>query len=182
MKQVVDYAANQGAEWVLLTNARTWRVYHVLFNKPIEHELVVEIDFMAINPRSSDDLDKFYLWCKEGWRRSVLGEYQAQREALSRFFLGAVILSEPVLDVIRRELRRLSPDVRIDVDLIKTALAAEVIKREVMEGRSAEDARRKIARAAKKPLRATNAKEQTEETPIGERRVNESAEPANAES
>jgi len=175
VKQVVDYAANQGAEWVLLTNARTWRVYHVLFNKPIEHELVVEIDFMAINPRSTDDLEKLYLWCKEGWTRSVLGEYQAQREALSRFFLGAVILSEPVLDVIRRELRRLSPDVRIDTDLIKGALAAEVIKREVMEGPSAEDARRKIARAAKKPLRTPSAKEELQKTPIGESTTADSA-------
>jgi len=168
VKQVVDYAANQGAEWVLLTNARTWRVYHVLFNKPIEHELVVEIDFMAINPRSSDDLDKLYLWCKEGWTRSVLGEYQAQREALSRFFLGAVILSEPVLDVIRRELRRVSPDVRIDTNLIKSALAAEVIKREVMEGPSADDARRKIARSSKKPLRATNPKDDASAAPKSE--------------
>ncbi len=46
VRQAVDYAANQGSEWVLLTNARCWRVYHVVFDKPIEHELVVEIDFM----------------------------------------------------------------------------------------------------------------------------------------
>jgi len=159
VKQIVDYAANQGAEWVLLTNAITWRVYHVTFNKPIEHELTIEIDFLSINSRSADDLDKLYLWCKEGWTRSVLGEFQAQRQALSRFFLGAVLTSDPVLDVIRRELRRLSPDVRIDTDLIKRALIDEVIKREVMEGGSAEEARRKIARSAKKTLRSTVAKE-----------------------
>jgi hypothetical protein len=153
VKQIIDYAANQGAEWVLLTNARCWRVYHVLFSKPIEHELVVEIDFMAINTRSTEDLERLYLWCKEGWTRSVLSEYQAQREALSRFFLGAVVLSDPVLEVVRRELKRLSPDVRIDTESIKQALAGEVIKREVMEGDRAEDARKRIARASKRALR-----------------------------
>jgi hypothetical protein len=167
---------NQGSEWVLLTNARWWRVYHVLFNKPIEHELVVEIDFMAINPRSNDDLEKLYLWCKEGWTRSVLGDYQAQREALSRFFLGAVILSEPVLEVIRRELRRVSPDVRIDIELIKKALTDEVLKRDVMEGESAEEARRKIARAARKPLRSTNGKDA--DSSVGESNPANSTEPA----
>src|SRR3954453_18323502 len=44
VKQVVDYAANQGIEWVVLTNAITWRLYHVLFNKPIDKQLIGEID------------------------------------------------------------------------------------------------------------------------------------------
>src|SRR3981081_4327014 len=35
VKQAIDYAANQGVDWVLLTNGTTWRVYHVLFEKPI---------------------------------------------------------------------------------------------------------------------------------------------------
>lgn len=154
VKQAIDYAANQGSEWVLLTNGASWRVYHVTFTKPIESELTVDIDFLKINPRSAEDLDRLYLWCKEGWTRSVLGDYHTQRQALSRFFLGAVLLTDPVLDVVRRELKRLSPDVRIDTELIRRALADEVIKRDVMEGDRADDAKKKIARAAKKPLRA----------------------------
>jgi hypothetical protein len=43
---------------VLPTNAGRWRVYHVIFDKPIEHGLVAEINFLEINGRSSDDLDK----------------------------------------------------------------------------------------------------------------------------
>ncbi|HZZ92157.1 MAG TPA: restriction endonuclease subunit R [Usitatibacter sp.] len=158
VKQIIDYAANQGVEWVLLTNARNWRVYHVVFSKPIEHELVVDLDFLAVNPKCDADLERLFLWCKEGWTRSVLGDYEAQRQALSRFFLGAVIVSDAVIDVIRRELRRLSPDVRIEADQIRTAITDEVIKREVMEGQNADDARRKIARAAKKSLRASSEK------------------------
>jgi predicted type IV restriction endonuclease len=45
VRQVIDYAANQGAEWVLLVNAVYWRIYHVVFGKPIEHELVADIDW-----------------------------------------------------------------------------------------------------------------------------------------
>lgn len=159
VKQAIDYAANQGSEWVLLTNGATWRVYRVVFAKPIEHELVVDIDFAKLSARSQEDLDKLYLWCKEGWTRSVLGEYHTQRQALSRFFLGAVLLTDPVVDVVRRELKRLSPDVRIDVEQIRRALADEVIKREVMEGDRADDARKKISKAAKKSLRAPTARD-----------------------
>lgn len=158
VKQAIDYAANQGVDWVLLTNGVCWRVYHVIFAKPIDHDLVVDIDFCELNTRAESDLELLYLWCKEGWQRSVLGEYHSQKQALSRFFVGAMVLTPPVLDVIRRELRRVSPDVRIDVEQIKAVLSNEVIKREVMEGDKADEARKKIARIASKALRAANSR------------------------
>ena len=163
VKQAVDYAANQGVDWVLLTNGMCWRVYHLTFSKPIVHELVVDIDISALNSRSENDLELLYLWCKEGWQRSVLGEYHTQKQALSRFFVGAMLQTEPVLEVIRRELRRISPDVRIDTDQIKAVLLSEVIKREVIEGEKAEEARKKIARAASKALRAASARTPTKD-------------------
>lgn len=158
VKQAIDYAANQGVDWVLLTNGVVWRVYHLIFAKPIDQELVLEIDFCNLNPRSEGDVELLYLWCKEGWQRSVLGEYHTQRQALSRFFVGAMLQTDAVLDVIRRELRRVSPDVRIDSAQIKDVLINEVIKREVMEGDKADEARKKITRAATKALRVSQAK------------------------
>jgi hypothetical protein len=159
VKQAVDYAANQGVDWVLLTNGVRWCVYHVVFTRPIQTELVVDIDFSVLNSRSDSDLELLYLWCKEGWQRSALGDFHTQKQALSRFFLGAMILTGPVLDVVRRELRRVSPDVRIDTDQIRAVLTNEVIKREVMEGEKAEEAKKKIAKTAAKALRASQAKD-----------------------
>lgn len=159
VKQAVDYAANQGVDWVLLTNGICWRVYHIIFAKPIDQELVIELDFCALNPKAEADIESLYLWCKEGWVRSVLGDYHTQKQALSRFFMGAMILTDPVLDVIRRELRRVSPEVRIETEQIKSVLTNEVIKREVMEGDKADEARKKIARAQNRALRATPARD-----------------------
>jgi hypothetical protein len=158
VKQAIDYAANQGVDWVLLTNGVTWRIYHLIFAKPIDQELVLEIHFCNLNPRAENDLELLYLWCKEGWQRSVLSEYHTQRQALSRFFVGAMLQTDAVLDVIRRELRRLSPDVRIDSAQIKDVLVNEVIKREVMEGDKAVEARKKITKSANKALRTAPAK------------------------
>ncbi len=161
VKQAVDYAANQGVDWVVLTNGIKWRIYKVTFAKPIDHELVVEIDFCALNPRNPKNIEVLYLFCKEGWIKSVLGEYHTQKQALSRYFLGAMILSETVLQLLRRELRRLSPDVRVEIDEIKSVLTAEVLKREVTEGDQAVDARKKIAKVAANPLRTRKTKEQS---------------------
>jgi hypothetical protein len=164
VKQAVDYAANQGVDWVLLTNGIRWCVYHVIFTRPIAQELVVDIDFMTLNPKSESDIETLYLWCKEGWQRSALGDFHDQKQALSRFFLGAMVLSDPVLEVVRRELRRVSPDVRIDIEQIRTVLVNEVVKREVMEGDKADEARKKISRCASKSLRATAPKEPNAES------------------
>lgn len=163
VKQAVDYAANQGVDWVVLTNGVSWRIYKVIFAKPIDQELVIEIDFCALDQKSDAGIESLFLLCKEGWIKSVLGDYHTQRQALTRFFLGAMVLSDPVVDVIRRELRRVSPDVRIETEQIRDVLSSEVVKREVMEGEKADEARRKIARAASKALRAKAAKQKGED-------------------
>jgi len=158
VKQAVDYAANQGVDWVLLTNGIKWYVYRMVFSRPIQTEVVVDLDFSNLNPKSESDIETLFLWCKEGWQRSALGDFHIQKQALSRFFLGAMITSDPVLEVIRKELRRVSPDVRITSDQIRSVIVSEVIKREVMEGEKADEARKKIARVANKLLRAANNK------------------------
>src|SRR3954447_4206136 len=71
VKQAVDYAANQGVDWVLLTNGTHWRIYNVIFGKPIDQELVIDIDICNLNPKNSADLEILFLFCKEGWVKSV---------------------------------------------------------------------------------------------------------------
>jgi hypothetical protein len=73
-----------------------------------------------------------------------------------------LVVSNPVLEVLRRELRRISPDVRIGLEQIKSVLTTEVLKREVVESEKAEEARKKITRAAGKLLRAKAAKPSTD--------------------
>jgi hypothetical protein len=152
-KQAVDYSANQGTDWVILTNAEVWRIYKITFAKPILSELVLEINLSNLSPKKSSDLELLFNLSREGWIKSALGDFHTQQQALSRFFMGALVLSNPVLEVLRRELRRISPDVKIDLDQIKSVLTHEVLKREVVESEKAEDARRKIARTVGKLLR-----------------------------
>lgn len=153
-KQAIDYAANQGIDWVVLTTGSVWKVYRVGFGKPISQELIIEFDILALSYKRSEDIQNLYLLAKEGFQKSALGDYSAQREALSRFTMGAILLTEPTLDTIRRELRRMSPDVKIESQEIRSVLAQEVIKRDVLEGDKAEEARRRISRAAGRALRA----------------------------
>jgi len=152
-KQAIDYAANQGTEWVILTNGEIWRAYKVSFGKPIDFEQVLELNLPQINPKNADNIEMLYHLSKEGWLKSVLGEFHMQQQALSRFSLAAMVTSPPVLEVIRRGLRKFSPDIKINVDQIKNVMMQEVLKREVVEGEKAEEAKKKVGRYYSKSSR-----------------------------
>lgn len=158
VKQAVDYAANQGVDWVILTNAEWWRVYHITFAKPIDAELVMDFQVSELNAKKGAHLELLYRLTREGWAKSAIDAFHSQQQALSRYTLAALVLSQPVLDVLRRELRRLTPDVRIEADQIKAALTTDVIKREVLEGEKAAEAAKRILRAVGRAMRAKTDK------------------------
>jgi predicted type IV restriction endonuclease len=152
-KQAVDYAANEGKEWVALTNGDNWHVYRITFGKPIGQELVFEFDFLSLSHKNANDIERLYLLTKEGWAKSVLGDYHKQMQVLNRYSIAATILTDPVLDVIRRELRRVASDVKVETETIQEVLVQEVLKREVVEGERADEAKRKIYRAQSRALK-----------------------------
>jgi predicted type IV restriction endonuclease len=149
VKQAIDYAANQGCDWVALTNGAVWRVYKVIFGQPIEHEVVVEFELLTLNPKTEDHVELLAAISKEGWKKAHLEAFHEHKQALSRFTLAAILNSEPVIKLIRRELRRLV-DVLVDEDDIITVLNNEVIKREALEGEKAVAAKKRVAKAAAK--------------------------------
>jgi predicted type IV restriction endonuclease len=161
VKQAVDYAANLGVEWVALTNGNLWRVYRVLFAKPIDTDLVLDIDLLDLNAKSADHLESVYLLTRESMLKSGLYAYHDHLQATNKFYLAAVVLSEPVLETVRRELKRLS-DAKIEIEELREALSQDVMKREVIEGEKADDARKKVSRAASKMLRIRKGKEEND--------------------
>ena len=146
IKQAVDYAANQGLDYVVLTNGVRWLFYHVHFKKPIEAKLMDEFDLLTINTRNESDIEKVYLLTREGLLKGALREYAEKKSATSRYVLAAVLLhDEDVLAVIRRGLRKLT-DILVPTEAIAEVLRNEIIKREVLEGDEAQAAMRQVAR------------------------------------
>lgn len=161
IKQAVDYGANQGIEWVALTNGVLWKVFKITFAKPIDAEPVLDIDLLKLNPKNATELERLYLLTRESMLKSGLYAYHDHLQATNKFYLAAVVLSEPVLETVRRELRRLS-DVKIGIAELRMALE-DILKREVVEGEKAELARRKMAKSAGKALRTRKESETAEE-------------------
>jgi predicted type IV restriction endonuclease len=157
VKQAVDYAANQGVEWVILTNAVTWRLYHVEFAKPIDKRLVVELDLPTCDCRDEADVERLFLFSKEGVRKGAPAELRDRQDATSRYLLAALLLhNDTVISMVRRELRRMV-DINVSEDEVVKVLREEVIKRDALEGADAEEATRRVNKTEGKRRRAVLA-------------------------
>lgn len=171
-RQAINYAANQGTEWVVLTNGVVWRIYHVDFAKPVSEELVAEFNFLNLDPKNPADIEHLFLLTKEGIRKSALDEFHSQKQALNKFNLAAIIMSEPIVKVIRRELKRFAPEVKVNKVEVENILKQEVLKREVVEGERAEEAMKNIMKAiskqAKPRRKAKIEKEESIVEPTGQ--------------
>lgn len=172
LRQAVDYGANRGIQWVILTNGMEWMIYRIRFEQPINYDLVCKFDFTSINPRDHKDQECLFLLSKEGLSKNVREDFYEKVRSVNRYVIGSLILSEPVLMVLRRELKRMADGVKIEVSDVEQIVRAEVLKREVVEGEEAHAAllkvnkfyRKSTAHRSKKRQEATSSKQVQEES------------------
>lgn len=162
VKQAIDYSANSGTDWVILTNGIVWQIYRVTFTKPIDKELVFEINFLTLSHKAENDLDTLFYISKDALGKSFLEDFYNQKKIINKYFIGQMLLTDILIDTIKRELKRVSSGLKIENDEIMHILMNDIIKREVIEGDKAVDARRKISKSANVPLRNMGAKKEGE--------------------
>lgn len=149
LRQAIDYGANQGIQWIVLTNGIVWDIYRILFEKPINYEKVCSIKLLETNPRKTDDQEKLFILAREGVVKSAREEYLERVQIVNRYVISAVVLGEDFVEEIRRELRRISPGLKVDIAEIEDILKNEIIKRDVMEGDDAQRAKARVKKAAR---------------------------------
>lgn len=150
LTQAANYGANYGISWIVLTNGIEWQIHKIKFEQPISHDLVCKINILEINPKKEEDQDKLFLLCKEGLSKDTREDYYEKRQCLNRIVIGGFILSEPVISVIRREIRKFANGLKVDTEEIEKIIRQEVLKRDIFEGEEATKIQSKIKRFYKK--------------------------------
>jgi len=162
LRQAVDYGARNGVPWIILTNGMVWEVYKIRFEQPITYDLVCSFDFAVLDPKNPEHQERLFIICKEGLVKAAREEYHERVLTLNRFILGSLILSDEVVGVIRRELRKLSNGVLVEPEDISRVLSNEVLKRDVVEGEEAAKAQARVKRFYCKSARKPRRKSTTE--------------------
>lgn len=163
LKQAIDYAANQGIDWVVLTNGELWQVYKVLYNKPIDTEKTFDFNLIEFSARDTETIYELYTLSREGVRKSAISELHEKAKATNKFAIAAILRTEPVLNAIAREIRKINKTIKIDKEHLKTIIEKDVLKRDVREGEAAEKAIHLVKTSQQKAARkrAKKVKENT---------------------
>jgi predicted type IV restriction endonuclease len=160
IKQALDYGANAGVNWVLLTNSETWMLYKIKFGKPIDKELVSEFNLLAINPKADKELEALFVISKDGQDKSIIEDFYSSIQVKNKFIIGCLLNSEEVYSLIRRTMKKLFADVKIRDQEIADIIVNDIIKREIIDSEESKKARKDIDKKYKK-LEHVKAKSNT---------------------
>lgn len=147
-RQVVNYGAQQGLPWVLLTNGIDWHLSYVKTSPKVEYDVIAAFSLTDMSPRKSPDLQMLYLLSREGMSSNAMKEHLEHVQVINAHTLSSVIMTDPVLNAVRREMRRLFPGLSINRDNLAQLIEGEVLKRDTVDSDKAKDARKLVRKAA----------------------------------
>ncbi len=119
LRQAASYAIDIGCEWILLTNSKEWKLYHISFGKPPQTKLIDSWNLV------SDDLailaTKFNLIGYKNIKKGGLAQLWERANVLAAQNILKVILSEKSLILIRHGLKTVT-DVAVSPEEIVGAI------------------------------------------------------------
>ncbi|PKM62329.1 MAG: restriction endonuclease subunit R [Firmicutes bacterium HGW-Firmicutes-21] len=172
IRQATNYAADAGIEWVVLSNGSDWKIYKILFAKPVEKQLVYEFNILEINSKKQNELEMVYYLCIEAFSKttkSALDDLHIQKQTLNRFVIGQVLLTDAAVDSMKKLLHKLYPELKATSEELYCIIRNEIFKREIIEGEQAEDAYKKVAKQVKlgQAQKEKAAKQEKPKEPVG---------------
>jgi hypothetical protein len=148
LRQSINYGANEGIDYVLLTNGLSFELYKVLFEKPISQELIFSFNLSDLSDLKSI-VDQLQYLHKDAVLKNGLDVLWDRYLALSPKNLSKILYSSEVVKFLQKELRRKS-SIKFDETSVENA-----IKRIAKESVLIEDFK-PIKRKVSKKIDSTN--------------------------
>ena len=142
LRQAASYAIDIGCEWVLLTNSKDWKLYHISFGKPPQTKLIASWDLINDNPVIL--AEKFNLIGYRNIKKGGLAQLWVKANVLTAQNILKVVLSKDSIRLIRREIKK-ATEITVSPEEIVGA-----VRRLLNEGALAEMEKIKISLPEKK--------------------------------
>lgn len=131
LRQVEMYAVNEGVEWMILTNGVEWRAYHLSAGLPVEIDLALDVNLLG-DGTAATKADLLYYLSRESFKRKQIDELWRERRAKSPKSLATALISPPVVEALRRELRKQTGH-RVEPGELEKLLRETVLRAECLE-------------------------------------------------
>lgn len=105
LRQVINYAVNEGIDWALLSNGKQFDFYKIIFSKPIDSRKVFSVDLSDENQLRTAVEYLQYL-TKQLILKKGLENLWHKYSALEPSNIARLLYSKQIMNHLRRELRR----------------------------------------------------------------------------
>jgi len=129
LRQAVNYGANEGIEWAVLTNGRQFQFYKIIFEKPISERFVFEVDFEAEDYSIKYAHEQLEFFHKDAVVKKSLDTLWSRFTALEPIGIAGLLFSPHVVAFLKKELKA-KYDAKFEDDEITDALT-EVVCSEI---------------------------------------------------
>lgn len=119
LRQTINYGANEGIEWALLTNGKNLDFYKILFNKPIESRKVFSVD-LSDGTTIKPSIDQLQYLHKDAVLKKGLKMLWNKCEALFPENVAGIIYSKEVVGTIKRLIKSKYGEKCDDEEILKT--------------------------------------------------------------
>lgn len=104
LRQAINYGANEGIEWALLTNGKSFDLYRILFNKPIESRKVFSFDLSnAEHLKQAVGMVQFLH--KDSVANKGLDQLWSKAQGLDAHCIAGLLYSPQVVSFLKRTLK-----------------------------------------------------------------------------
>ena len=103
---------------------------------------------------------------REAFSKGTMAELLLHKQVTSKFTVAAVLQTDFILEVLRREIRRMSSGVKVEVEYLRSLLRDEVLKRDLVDSDEAKAANQNIKRLQRAATRKKTASREADEAPI----------------
>lgn len=160
LRQAIGYGANKGIQWIILTNGMEWQIHKLKFEQPIQCELVTKFNINELSMKNERDIEKLAIITKEGVEKNLREELYEKIQCVNKFVVGQLLLTEPVVSTIRRELKKLSDGINVEEAEVIALLRDSVLRREIVDETSedVQAATNKVAKFYKQAAKKTVVK------------------------
>lgn len=104
LRQAINYGANEGIEWAMLTNGKSFQFYKILFNKPIESRKIFEFD-LSNTSQFKECVEVLQYITKDGINNKGLSALWNKACALDPINVAGLIFSPTVVNFIKKTLK-----------------------------------------------------------------------------
>lgn len=167
LKQAVNYASREGIRWVVLTNGIDWQIHRVTLDTKVSSEELCSINMTEVNPKKGEDASLLFLLCKRSLIKDNIDKFYEHKQSFNRYTVGALLSTEAIASVVRRELRKIKPGVKVSAEDIQEMISEEVIKREIIDSDSGVEAQKAVKKFYRSQSRAKAPKKKKSDGGVG---------------